>query len=222
MAMTASLIGRLRSSAFRLSTHLRSVDVARGFTRVKAAAGWLFVGTDTFFTSRHVQLVNLATRRAIPATFSSREAARCRRDRTRCQKFASAPNGGLILTASALSVVHRDRIIALATQHKLPAVYYRRSFAAAGGLTSYGHDAAEQFRGTAGYVARILKGEKPADLPVQGCRRQPSTSSSSISRPRRRGPTADSQGWIAGQRLPFSFSVLVYSDTMPSLGGDGK
>jgi putative ABC transport system substrate-binding protein len=82
-------------------------------------------------------------------------------------KFASAPNGGLILTASALSVVHRDRIIALAAQHKLPAVYYRRGFAASGGLTSYGYDVVEQYRGAASYVDRILKGEKPADLPVQ-------------------------------------------------------
>jgi putative tryptophan/tyrosine transport system substrate-binding protein len=82
-------------------------------------------------------------------------------------KFASAPNGGLILTASALSVVHRDRIIALAAQHKLPAVYYRRGFAASGSLTSYGYDVVEQYRGAASCVDRILKGEKPADLPVQ-------------------------------------------------------
>jgi putative ABC transport system substrate-binding protein len=81
--------------------------------------------------------------------------------------FARGSNGDLILTASALSVVHRDLIITLAARHKLPAVYYRRIFAAAGGLISYGPDVADQNRRAAGYVDRILKGEKPADLPVQ-------------------------------------------------------
>ena len=81
--------------------------------------------------------------------------------------FARSPNGGLILTASALSIVHRELIIALAAQYKLPAVYPRRYFAASGGLISYGHDFAAQYRAAAGYVDRILKGEKPADLPVQ-------------------------------------------------------
>jgi putative ABC transport system substrate-binding protein len=66
-----------------------------------------------------------------------------------------------------LSIVHRELIIALAARHKLPAVYPRRYFAASGGLISYGHDFAAQYRGAAGYVDRILKGEKPADLPVQ-------------------------------------------------------
>jgi len=81
--------------------------------------------------------------------------------------FARSPNGGLILTASALSIVHRELIITLAARYKLPAVYPRRYFAASGGLISYGHDFAAQFRGAAGYVDRVLKGEKPADLPVQ-------------------------------------------------------
>src|SRR5262249_54901573 len=67
----------------------------------------------------------------------------------------------------ALTVRHRDLIIALAAQHKLPAVYYERLFASAGGLISYGPDFVDQFRRSAGYVDRILKGEKPADLPVQ-------------------------------------------------------
>jgi putative ABC transport system substrate-binding protein len=81
--------------------------------------------------------------------------------------FARAPNGGLILTTSALSVVHRDLIITLAARHKLPAVYFERHFVAAGGLISYGANFADQFRRAASYVDRILKGEKPADLPVQ-------------------------------------------------------
>jgi putative ABC transport system substrate-binding protein len=80
--------------------------------------------------------------------------------------FARSPNGGLIVTASALSLVHRDLIIALAARHKLPAVYFERGFVANGGLISYGADFIEQYRRAAGYVDRILKGEKPADLPV--------------------------------------------------------
>jgi putative ABC transport system substrate-binding protein len=81
--------------------------------------------------------------------------------------FARAPNGGLIATASALSTVHRDLIITLAARHKLPAVYFERHFVAAGGLISYGANFVDQFRRAATYVDRILKGEKPADLPVQ-------------------------------------------------------
>ena len=82
-------------------------------------------------------------------------------------KFASSPNGGLILTGTALSVVHRDLIVGLAAKYKLPAVYHRRYFVTGGGLMSYGSEVDEQFRGAARYVDRILKGERPADLPVQ-------------------------------------------------------
>ena len=81
--------------------------------------------------------------------------------------FARTPNGGLIVTGSALAVVHRHLIITLAARHKLPAVYFRREFVADGGLISYGPDIIDQYRRAAGYVDRILKGEKPADLPVQ-------------------------------------------------------
>ena len=81
--------------------------------------------------------------------------------------FARSPNVGLVVTASALSVVHRDLIIALAARHKLPAVYFERFFVAAGGLISYGANFIDQHRRAAAYVDRILKGEKPADMPVQ-------------------------------------------------------
>jgi putative ABC transport system substrate-binding protein len=81
--------------------------------------------------------------------------------------FARSPNGGLIVTGSALSFVHRDLIITLAARHKLPAVYYRRLFVTGGGLISYGPNLVDEYRHAAGYVDRILKGEKPADLPVQ-------------------------------------------------------
>jgi len=81
--------------------------------------------------------------------------------------FARAPNGGLITTSSALAIVHRDLIVGLAAKHKLPAVYYRRIYSTSGGLISYGPDVIDLSRRAAGYVDRILKGEKPADLPVQ-------------------------------------------------------
>jgi putative ABC transport system substrate-binding protein len=85
----------------------------------------------------------------------------------RVAAFARSPNGGLILTGSQLAVVHRDLIIALAARYKLPAVYYRRYYVNVGGLISYGYNVVDHFRRAAGYVDRILKGEKPADLPVQ-------------------------------------------------------
>jgi putative tryptophan/tyrosine transport system substrate-binding protein len=81
--------------------------------------------------------------------------------------FAESSNGGLIVTGSALAVVHRDLIIALAARHKLPAVYVSRYFVTDGGLISYGADSIGPYRRAAGYVDRILKGEKPGDLPVQ-------------------------------------------------------
>ena len=81
--------------------------------------------------------------------------------------FASGSNGGLIVTASALALAHRDLITTLALRYKLPAVYFQRPFATAGGLMSYGPDVIDPYRRAAGYVDRILKGEKPADLPVQ-------------------------------------------------------
>jgi putative ABC transport system substrate-binding protein len=81
--------------------------------------------------------------------------------------FARGSNGGLILTASTLATLHRELIITLADRHRLPAVYYFRFFVTAGGLISYGPDPIDPYRRTAGYIDRILKGEKPADLPVQ-------------------------------------------------------
>jgi putative ABC transport system substrate-binding protein len=81
--------------------------------------------------------------------------------------FARSPNGGVIVAAGAGAALHRNLIITLAARHKLPAVYFDRSFVAAGGLISYGADYFDQYRRAAGYVDRILKGEKPAELPVQ-------------------------------------------------------
>ena len=81
--------------------------------------------------------------------------------------FARSPNGGLIVTGSPLVAVQRELVVKLAMRHKLPAVYFRRLFVDDGGLISYGPDFLDQHRQAAGYVDRILKGEKPADLPVQ-------------------------------------------------------
>ena len=81
--------------------------------------------------------------------------------------FAGSPNGGLIITANGSAVVHRSLIIARAARHKLPTVYWQRHFVEAGGLVSYGDDGTDQYRRAAEYVDRILKGEKPGDLPVQ-------------------------------------------------------
>jgi putative ABC transport system substrate-binding protein len=81
--------------------------------------------------------------------------------------FARSPNGGLIATAGGAAVRHRDLIVTLAARYRLPAVYWERLFVAAGGLISYGADLVEQYRRAAGYVDRILKGAKPADMPVQ-------------------------------------------------------
>jgi len=81
--------------------------------------------------------------------------------------FARSPNGGLIVAASTLAIVHHEPIITLAARYRLPAVYSGRFFVTAGGLTSYGPDSIDPHRRAAGYVDRILKGEKPADLPVQ-------------------------------------------------------
>jgi len=81
--------------------------------------------------------------------------------------FARVPNGGLIVTRSPLANVHRDLIINLAARHKLPAIYFDRAFVGSGGLISYGPDLIDQYQRAASYVDRILKGEKPADLPVQ-------------------------------------------------------
>jgi putative tryptophan/tyrosine transport system substrate-binding protein len=80
--------------------------------------------------------------------------------------FARPSNGGLIATGSALTVVHRDLLVTLATRYMLPTVFLGRHFVTAGGLISYGPDFLDQYRLAAGYVDRILKGEKPADLPV--------------------------------------------------------
>ena len=77
------------------------------------------------------------------------------------------PNGALIITSGAASITHRDLILTLSVRHKLPSIYWERFFVTAGGLLSYGPDLLDHYRRAAGYTDRILKGEKPAELPVQ-------------------------------------------------------
>ena len=83
------------------------------------------------------------------------------------EAFARSSSGGLIVPGSALAIVHRKTIVTLAARYKMPAVYFNRTPVADGGLMSYGPDLIDQYRRAASYVDRILKGEKPADLPVQ-------------------------------------------------------
>jgi ABC-type uncharacterized transport system substrate-binding protein len=83
------------------------------------------------------------------------------------ESFAGAPNAGLVLLPDITTAVHRDIIMALAARYRLPAVYWDRSFVAAGGLMSYRNDLVDSFRQAAAYIDRILRGDKPADLPVQ-------------------------------------------------------
>jgi putative tryptophan/tyrosine transport system substrate-binding protein len=98
------------------------------------------------------------------SSFNKRDASEIERVVT---AFARSPNGGLIVTAGGPAFLNRDLIITLAARHKLPAIYFDRAFVAAGGLLSYGPDRIDLYRRAAGYVDRILKGDKPADMPVQ-------------------------------------------------------
>jgi putative ABC transport system substrate-binding protein len=102
--------------------------------------------------------------RVLVSPVNVRDAGEIERD---VAAFAHGSNSGLIVTASALAIRHRNLIVTLAARHRLPAVYYQRGFVTSGGLISYGPDFIDQYRRAAGYVDRILKGEKPADLPVQ-------------------------------------------------------
>ena len=97
----------------------------------------------------------------------TRAAARADSADWRATAFARSGNGGLIVTTSASVLAHRTLIISLAARHKLPAVYYARFYVTNGGLASYGPDYVDQYRRAAEYVDRILRGEKPADLPAQ-------------------------------------------------------
>jgi putative ABC transport system substrate-binding protein len=128
-----------------------------------AAAAWPLV-TGAQERVRRVGVLVGAQPADDPSPVNVRDASEIERAVT---AFARSANGGLIATTSALTLLHRDLIITLAARHRLPAVFNRRSYVTSGGLISYGADLVDQYRRAAAYVDRILKGEKPADLPVQ-------------------------------------------------------
>jgi putative ABC transport system substrate-binding protein len=136
-------------------------QIAPGVTRVavlrdasQAFATSLFAAMQTAAPSLGVEVIAV----------NMRDAAEIEQS---VETFARSPNGGLIPAASAAAVRHRELILTLAARHKLPAIYWERFFVTAGGLMSYGPDLVDQYRRAAGYVDCVLKGEKPADLPVQ-------------------------------------------------------
>jgi ABC-type uncharacterized transport system substrate-binding protein len=136
-------------------------EIAPGVTRVAV----LRDATQSFTTSQFAVIQAVAPSLRVEVNpVDMRDAGEIERA---VAAFARAPNGGLILTGSAAGVRHRDLIVTLAARHKLPTIYFERFFAAAGGLASYGPDNIDAVRRAASYVDRILKGEKPADLPVQ-------------------------------------------------------
>lgn len=121
--------------------------------------------TLTFGTAQFAAIAAVAPSLRIEvAPLDVRDAAEIERS---IVAFASSPGGGLVVTQSGAALSHRDFIVGLAARYKLPAIYITRPWAVSGGLMSYGADVTDQFRRSAGYVDRILKGAKPADLPVQ-------------------------------------------------------
>jgi putative ABC transport system substrate-binding protein len=135
-------------------------QMAPSVTRVAVLRDTTIVGTSEFAA---IQAVAPSLRVEVNPV-NLRDAGEIERAVT---AFARSSNGGLIVTTTAAAGLNRDLIVTLAARHKLPAVYPERNFVAAGGLISYGPDVIDQYRQAAGYVDRILKGEKPADLPVQ-------------------------------------------------------
>jgi putative tryptophan/tyrosine transport system substrate-binding protein len=136
-------------------------QIAPGMTRVAA----LRDASQGFATSLFAAMQSVAPSLAVEVIpINMRDASEIEQS---IGAFASGPNGGLIPVASAAGIRHRELILALAARHKLPAMYWERFFVADGGLISYGADLVNEFRQATSYVDRILRGEKPADLPVQ-------------------------------------------------------
>jgi len=147
--------------------HLASVlQQGRKSAKIRVSLGVIRgIPGQAFATSQFATIQAMAPSLRVEVTpINMRNAAEIEQS---VESFARSPDGGLIPASSAAALRHRDLIITLAARHKLPAVYWDRFFVATGGLTSYGPDLVDQFRQAAGYVDRVLKGEKPADLPVQ-------------------------------------------------------
>jgi putative ABC transport system substrate-binding protein len=152
MAFEYSLAGKWLELLKQIAPGVTRVAILRDATQ--AAATSMFAAMQAVAPSLGVEIIPVNMRNAGEIEQS-------------VKTFARSPNGGLIPVSSATAVRHRELILTLAARHKLPAVYWERFFVVAGGLMSYGPDLVEQFQQAAGYVDRILKGEKPADLPVQ-------------------------------------------------------
>jgi putative ABC transport system substrate-binding protein len=135
-----------------IAPRVTRVAVIRDSTITAGVGQWSAIQTAAPSFGMETTPINLSNARELERTIST---------------FARSANGALIVTSSGLAISHRDTIVMQAAKHRLPAVYYSRGFVSAGGLFSYGSDRVDQFRSAAGYVDRILKGENPADLPVQ-------------------------------------------------------
>jgi ABC-type uncharacterized transport system substrate-binding protein len=152
MAFEYSLAGKWLELLKQIAPGVTRVAILRDATQASATS--MFAAMQAVAPSLGVEIIPVNMRNAGEIEQS-------------VKTFARSPNGGLIPVSSATAVRHRELILTLAARHKLPAVYWERFFVVAGGLMSYGPDLVEQFQQAAGYVDRILKGEKPADLPVQ-------------------------------------------------------
>jgi putative tryptophan/tyrosine transport system substrate-binding protein len=146
------MAGKLLELLKEIAPGITRVAVLRDTTQGAATGEFAVVQAMAPFLRVQVTPVNLSEPGEIERTVAS---------------FAGASNGALIVPPGAAAGTYRDLIITLAARHKLPAVYFGPHFTAAGGLISYGPDYIDQYRRAAGYVDRILKGENPADLPVQ-------------------------------------------------------
>src|SRR5262245_25823838 len=175
LASSGSVVGPLRrlTRTIPIVFTETSDPVGAGFVESLASPGGNVTGFLTFeyglsgkWLELLKQIASPVTRVAVlrDAAIDVHDAGEIERTITR---FARTPNSGMILTTSAFSLRHRNLIITLADRHKLPAVYFQRGFVADGGLVSYGPDTIDLHRRAATYVDRILRGEKPADLPVQ-------------------------------------------------------
>jgi putative ABC transport system substrate-binding protein len=148
MSYEWSLSGKWLELLKQIAPSVKRAAVLRDITITSGASQFAVIQAVAPSLGVEVSPVNVSIERAVAA-------------------FARAPNGGLIAAGGSPARFHRDLIVALAARHKLPAVYFERVFVDAGGLISYGPNYIDLFRQAAGYVDRILKGEKPADLPVQ-------------------------------------------------------
>jgi putative ABC transport system substrate-binding protein len=152
MQFEYALSGKWPELLKEVAPHIKRAAVLRNPTNAAGIGQWAIMQAIGGAVGLELSPVNIRNASDIERGISS---------------FAQGAHGGLIVAVSAVAVVHRQLIVAQATQYRLPAVYPYHSFVTASGLISYGPDLVGQYRRAAGYVDRILKGEKPADLPVQ-------------------------------------------------------